>query len=150
MTHNILLVFIVFLLNSLSTTREVDNKDNVSQELIVFNYDCTKMQGKRKYSLDKVAECKNLPENLYIAQATITIFQKNYCTDLAATMRSVKVHVFRYACGMFSHTSYVHDQNSITFDIFLTPEMCRLASKLKKKQRLYHFMKILMFLLNLM
>ena len=33
---------------------------------------------------------------------------------------------------MFSHTSYVHDQNSITYDLIVTPEMCRLASKSKK------------------
>ena len=33
---------------------------------------------------------------------------------------------------MFSHTSYVHDQKSITYDMIVTPEMCRLASKSKK------------------
>ena len=33
---------------------------------------------------------------------------------------------------MFSHTSYVNGQNSITYDMIVTPEMCRLASKLKK------------------
>ena len=33
---------------------------------------------------------------------------------------------------MFSHTSYVHDQNSITHDMIVTPETCRLASKSKK------------------
>ena len=43
-------------------------------------------------------------------------------------MCSVKVHVFRYICGMFSHTSYVHDQNSITYDMIVTPEISRLAS----------------------
>ena len=48
-------------------------------------------------------------------------------------MCSVKVHVFRYNCEMFSHTSYMHDQNSITYDMIVTPEMCRLASKSKIK-----------------
>ena len=90
------------------------------------------MQNNRMYSLNQVAECKISPENLYIAPATITLYQKNYRTDLSATMCSVKVHVFRYNCGMFSHTSYVHDQNSITYDMIVTPEMCRLASKSKK------------------
>ena len=33
---------------------------------------------------------------------------------------------------MFSHTSYVHDQNSITYDMIVAPEMCRLTSKSKK------------------
>ena len=90
------------------------------------------MQDNRIYSLNKVTECKISPENLYIALATITLYQKNCRTDLSATMCSVKVHVFRYKCGMFSHTSYVHDQNSITYDMIITPEMCTLASKSKK------------------
>ena len=47
------------------------------------------------YSLNKVAECKISPEDLYIAPATITLYQKKYRTDLSATMCSVKVHVFR-------------------------------------------------------
>ena len=44
MTHVNLLVFIVFLLTFLTITGEVDNIDNVSEELIVAHYDCTKMQ----------------------------------------------------------------------------------------------------------
>ena len=134
MTRNNLLVFIIFLFNSLTKTTEVDYTDNVSQELIVSHYDCTKMQDNRMYSLNKVAECNISPENLFIAPATITLYQKNYQTDPSATMCSVKVHVFRYNCGMFSHTSYVHDQNSITYDMIVTPEMCRLASTSKKNQ----------------
>ena len=55
---------------------EVDSIDNVSQELIVSHYNCTKMQDNRMYSLNKVAECKISPENLYIAPATITLPEK--------------------------------------------------------------------------
>ena len=33
---------------------------------------------------------------------------------------------------MFCQTSYVHDQTSILYDMIVTPEMCRLASKTKK------------------
>ena len=149
MTRNNLLVLIIFLFNSSTKTLEVDYTDNVSQELIVSHYDCTKMQDNRMYSLNKVAECNISPKNLYIAAATITLYQKNYRTDLSATMCSFKVHVFRYNCGMFSHTSYVHDQNSITYDMIVRPEMCRLASKSKKKSKSQHLMKILMFPLNL-
>ena len=132
MTRNNLLVLINFLFISFTKTLEAEYTDNVSQELTVSHYDCTKMQNNRMYSLNKVAECKISPKNLYIAPATITLYQKNYRTDLSATMCSVKVHVFRYNCGMFWHTSYVHDQNSIIYDMIVTPEMCRLASKSKK------------------
>ena len=134
MTRNNLLVFIIFLFISLAKTLEVDSIDNVSQELIVSHYDCTRMQENRMYSLNKVAECNISPEILYIAPATITFYQKIYRTDLSATMCSVKVHVFRYNCGMFSHTSYVHDQNTITYDMIVTPERRRLESKSKKNQ----------------
>ena len=92
------------------------------------------MQDNRMYSLNKVAECKISPQNLRIAPATITLYQKNYRTDLSAIMCSVKVHIFRYNCGMFSHTSYVHDQNSVTYDMIVTLEICRLAPKSKKNQ----------------
>ena len=133
-TRNNLLVFINFLFNSLTKTLEVDYTDNASQELIVSHYDCTKMQDNRMYSLNKVTECNISPENLYIAPATITLYQKLYRRDLSATMCSVKVRVFRYNCGVFSLTSYVHDQNSMTYDMIVTPEMCRLESKSKKNQ----------------
>ena len=84
------------------------------------------------YSLNKVAEYKISPENLYIAPATITLYQKNYRTDQSATMCSFKVHVLRHNFGMFSHTSYVHERNSITSDMIATHEICRLASQSKK------------------
>ena len=73
MTRNNLIFFIIFLFNSSTKTLEVDNIDNVSQELIVSHYDCTKMQENRMYSLTKVAECNISPENLYIASATIAL-----------------------------------------------------------------------------
>ena len=106
--------------------------DSLLQELVVSQYDCAKMQDNRMYSLNKVAECKLSPENLYFAPATITLYQKHHRTDLSVTMSSVKVRVLRYKCGMFSLTSYVHDQNSVTHDMIVIPEMCRLASKSKK------------------
>ena len=80
------------------------------------------------YSLNEITECKISPENVYIASATI----KNCRSDLSKTMCSVKEHVFRYNCAMFLLTSYVHDQNSMIFDIIVTPEMCRPASKSEK------------------
>ena len=132
MTHNNLLVFIVILFNFRTNTLEVGSIDNVSQGLIASQYECTKTQDSRIYSLDKVAECKNSPKNLYVAPFTITLCHKNYRTDLPATMWSAKFHVLRYNCGMFSHTAYVHDQNSIFYDMIVTLEKCRLASKSKK------------------
>ena len=95
MTHNNLLACIIFLCNCQTETLEVDNVDNVSQELIVSHYNCTKMQDNRMYSLNKLVDCNISPEKLYIAPATITLYQKIYRTDLSALMCSVKVHNFR-------------------------------------------------------
>ena len=47
-------------------------------------------------------------------------------------MCSVKVHVFQFKCGMFPHTSYVLDQKSITYEVIMISELCRLASKSRK------------------
>ena len=70
-------------------TLEVDYTGNVSQELIVSHYDCTKEQDNRMYSLNKVAECKISPENLYIAPATITLYQKNYRAEQTCQQQCV-------------------------------------------------------------
>ena len=129
MAYNSLLVSLILLFEFLTNTLEVNNLDNVSQDLSVSHYCSTKMQDNRMYSLQKVADCKTSPENLYIALATYTLYQKNYRTDLSATMCSVKVHVFRYNYGKFSHTTYVCDQNSINYGKKITPEICRLAPK---------------------
>ena len=148
-THTSLLVSFIFLFNPLTKTLEVDYTDSASQELIVSHYDCIKMQDNRIYSLYQVGECKISPESLYIAPATITLCQKSYRTYFSASVCSVKVKNFRYYFGMFSHTSYWHDQNSISYDMIVTSEMFRLASKSKKKSKSQRLLKTLMFPLSL-
>ena len=85
------------------------------------------MQDSRMYSLNRVAVCKIAPDNLYVAPATITLYQKSYRTTLSATVCSVKVRMIRFNCGLFSHSSIVHDQNMITYELIVTPEMCKAA-----------------------
>ena len=102
MTLNNLVVFIISLFNFLTKTLKVDYTDNVSQELTVCHYDCTKMQDNRTYSLNKVAECKISPENLYVAPATLILYQKSYRTHLSATKCS----------------------HSVTYGMLVTPEKC--------------------------
>ena len=55
MTHNNLLAVNIFLFNSLTKTLEVDNTDNVSQDIIVSLYDCTKIEDNLMCSLNKKA-----------------------------------------------------------------------------------------------
>ena len=49
MTHSNLVVFIIFLCKCPTETLQVDYKDNVSQELFVSRYACTKMQENHMY-----------------------------------------------------------------------------------------------------
>ena len=53
-----------------------DDFDNVSKNVFVSHYDCTKMQDNRMYSLNKIADCKITPENLYVTPATITLSEE--------------------------------------------------------------------------
>ena len=57
MTCSNLIFCIDSLFSSLNITREIDNINNVSEKLIVFRYDCTKMQDIRVYWRE-VAESK--------------------------------------------------------------------------------------------
>ena len=132
MTHKNLVVYIVFVFSFPTTTLEVDNIDNVSQELIDNHYDCIKKQDNRKSSLKKLAECNILPENLYNATVTITLYREIYSNDMAATTFSVKVHVFRYNCGMFTGTFNVLGHKTLTCDMIFTLEMYRFATKKMK------------------
>ena len=85
-----------------NNTLEVDNTDNVSSNLFVFHYDCSKVEDIRMCSSNQVTDCQNVAENLYMAPATITLYQKSYRTTLSATLFSVTVHVLRFTCGLFS------------------------------------------------
>ena len=53
MTRINFLVFIFFFLFLFTKTLEVDYTDKMSQELIASDYDCTKMQDNRMYSLNE-------------------------------------------------------------------------------------------------
>ena len=43
-------------------------------------------------------------------------------------MLSFNVHTFRFICGLFSHSSIVHDQITIAYYVIVIPEMSRAAS----------------------
>ena len=43
-------------------------------------------------------------------------------------MCSVNIHILRFNCGLFSHSSFVHDPETITYHLVVTPEMYEAAS----------------------
>ena len=44
-------------------------------------------------------------------------------------MCRVKSQALRWHCGFLSHSSLAYDQISLTTDVIVTPENCRLANK---------------------
>ena len=103
MTHNNLLVCMFFLFNFLAHTFEVDNIDNMSQDLIVSQNNCTKLQGNRMYSINKVAECKISPENLYVVPATSTLPKNLSNRPLCKKMFCQGPHFLIQLCNVLSY-----------------------------------------------
>ena len=79
-------------------------------------------------SLNQVADWKivNLKTFLWLQPPSLSIGK--YIEQLyQQTEYSVKVHVLRFNCGLFSHFSIVLDQNTITYLFIVNPKMCKAA-----------------------
>ena len=66
------MIFSIFF-NFLTDTFYADDTDNVSSNLFVSHYECSKMQDNRIYSLKQLADGKIARENLYLSPSTITL-----------------------------------------------------------------------------
>ena len=84
------------------------------------------------YALNQVAQCNIKPENIKVAPATVTLYQRSYRTKVEAVMCRVKSQTLRCHCGLLLHSSLAYDQISLTTDVIVTPEECRRANKTGK------------------
>ena len=105
--------------------------ENVSHTLKVTHYDCSEISENEMYSLNQIGTCDISLENTIVAQSKIQVYQRSFRTVLTATMCRVKALPIRFNCGMYSHSSIVHNQNMITYDKIVTPEACALAATTK-------------------
>ena len=112
--------------------KTLEEADNVSKTLKVSHYDCTQMTDNHMYSLNQVAPCTIAPEQVTTQPAKVQVYQRSFRTQINATMCRAKVQKLRFNCGMYSHSSIVHQQASITTDMILTPDDCRHAMKHKE------------------
>ena len=62
----------------------------------------------------------------------VTLYQRSHRTFVKALMCRAKAMVLRYNCGMWSHSSIVHNAPVITYDLILYPEQCLQANKTGK------------------
>ena len=81
------------------------------------------------YALDQVAQCKIKSENIKVAPATVTLYQRSYRTKVEGVMCRVKSQALRWHCGFLLRSSLAYDKISLTIDVIVTPEECRLANK---------------------
>ena len=54
--------------------------DDIAPTLKVVHYDFSKMKESKMYALNKVAQCNIKPENIKVAPATVTLYQRSYRT----------------------------------------------------------------------
>ena len=109
-----------------------DDLENVSNSLKTTHYDCSSMQENKMYPLNQVAPCKVSPENFYTTDSTISVYQWSYRTYVNAVMCKIKTFPICYNCGMWAHSSIVHNMNMITYEIIIPPEDCEKAAKNNK------------------
>ena len=112
--------------------QKIDELKDVSHKLRVIHYDCSQMKENKMYSLNQVAPCSISPENIDMRNVRVTIYQRSYRTFVKAVMCSVSVNVLKYHCGMFSHSSIVHDAPLITYHLIVSPEQCKQANRTGK------------------
>ena len=115
-----------------STEPLLDDINDVSNKLRVIHYDCSKMKENKMYALTQVFPCKITPENIQMVDTHVTLYQRSYRTFVIALMCKVTAMLIRHNCGMFSHSSIVHNAPIITNDFIVSPEQCLKANKTGK------------------
>ena len=114
-----------------STERLFDDKNDVSNKLRVIHHDCSEMNENKMYALTQVSRCKIIPENIQMVDTHETLYQRSYWTFVKAFMCKVTAMLIRYNCGIFSHSSTVHNAPIITYKI-VSPEQYLNANKTRK------------------
>ena len=84
------------------------------------------------YALTRISRCKISPENIQMVDTHVTLYQRSFRTFVKVLMCKVTAMLIRYNCGMFSHSSIVHNAPIITYDIIVSPEQCLNANKTGK------------------
>ena len=125
----LLTLFPTLITSTKMQSQQQDEKDKVSES---FHYDCKRTRKNRMYSLKQVAPCTISPEQVKVADAYVHVYQRSFRTSIDATMCRVKIQPLRFHCGMFSHSSIVHKQSSITTDYVLSADDCRQAIATKE------------------
>ena len=115
-----------------STEPLLDDFNDVSNKLRVILHECSKMKENKMYALTQVSPCKITPENIQMVDTHVTLYQRSYRTFVKTLMCKVTAMLIRYNCGVFSHSSIVHNAPVITYNIIVSPEQCLNANKTGK------------------
>ncbi len=122
------LIFIPFIIILTQRTFPEENPDeNLAHGLIVSHFDCSNPENTQIYSMNEVPKCEMAPEDIELACATTRIYQKSYVHETEGHRCELKVHSLTWWCGMHDHSQISTRTSSITRNIKVTAENCRMA-----------------------
>ena len=92
---------------------------NTLKQVKVGHFDCSKMDSNKMYSLNKKAPCDIELEKINIKEATAAIMQRNYKTELEATMCKATHQRLKLYCDTFDDSGLSATQATISSDVEL-------------------------------
>ena len=126
--------FIIILIPSLQFLEQLEDDREVAQSIPVTHYVCDPegFSNADIYSVGEVPDCKMAPEDIELAQADVTIYQKSYLRKVEATRCAVKHSTLSWHCGMHSHSTIRANKTPFTAPLYLTASECQNVSRTGK------------------
>ena len=89
------------------TNDKLQNADlhNIASQLKVTHYDCEEMTEINFYAINQVSNCNNVPENLEVSRAKVTMYTKPFRQEINATVCRVKYQSEHWHCGFGDDSS---------------------------------------------
>ena len=84
---------------------QIDDMENVSSSLKITHYDCSSMQENKMYALNQGATYKVSPENLYLTDSLISVYQRSYRTLVNTVFCRVKTFPICSNSGLLAQSS---------------------------------------------
>ena len=75
--------------------------DVISRTIKIVHFECSKRKESKIHALNEVAHCNIATENVEVAPATVTMYQRSYKTKVEAVMCRVKLEKFGGHFGFY-------------------------------------------------
>ena len=122
-------VIFLLILNISIRDKHGTKPDEIAPSVQVSHYDSNKMTENNLYSLNQAKPCNMAPQNIQMNDVELTMYIKQFQTEINATICRMKHQGNKFYYGMHDHTNMKIEQPQKTSDIDLTPEQCKQASE---------------------